>query len=262
MAKKPTEAAVLSALEKLRANETKAQRLALDRYRGTSSLAGWFIGPLAENADLMEKLAVRAVQGNADARRSYAAQFGDPPYVTDAIKAASDYTDTVDALERQLDQMLGQLHGSIPLSSYRNQSHMYWDCTLPGFIGYFAAMLYNQNNVAAEASPVTTLYEIEVGRDLCRMLGYTVPEGDTNPSGTPVPWGHISCDGSVANAESIWAARNLKYLPVSLANALLEVPELAPAKGMKVTLLDGSQAALTDLDEWSLLNLGIDSVIE
>jgi len=35
-------------------------------------------------------------------------------------------------------------------------------------------MLYNQNNVAFEASPVTTEVEIQVGNDLCRMLGYNV----------------------------------------------------------------------------------------
>ena len=38
---------------------------------------------------------------------------------------------------------------------------------LAGIAGYFAAMLYNQNNVAAEASPVTTLLEIQVGQDFC-----------------------------------------------------------------------------------------------
>ncbi len=33
---------------------------------------------------------------------------------------------------------------------------MLWDTTLPAVVGYLAAMLANQNNVAAEASPVTT----------------------------------------------------------------------------------------------------------
>ena len=45
----------------------------------------------------------------------------------------------------------------------RSQGHMLWDQALPAVVGYFAAMLYNQNNVAAEASPVTTRLEIEVG---------------------------------------------------------------------------------------------------
>jgi hypothetical protein len=33
---------------------------------------------------------------------------------------------------------------------------MYWDQALPAVVGYIAALLYNQNNVAAEASPATT----------------------------------------------------------------------------------------------------------
>ena len=111
---------------------------------------------------------------------------------------------------------------------------MLWDVTLPAVLGYLAAILYNQNNVAAEASPVTTLLEMEVGRDLCAMLGYTVPPVDAVPdaSGPPVPWGHITCDGSVANIESMWAARNLKYFPVALAAALKGDARLKAARGL------------------------------
>ena len=237
-------------------------RLDLLNEKGTSSLAGWFLGPMGENEAVMHEMVRKAVSANAGARREYGEQFRDPVYVTDEIKASKEYKDTIDALEVQLDHMLHALHGSIPLSSYRNQSHMYWDCTMPGFVGYFAAMLYNQNNVAAEASPVTTLLEIEVGKDLARMLGYTVPETDHIPDGTIVPWAHITCDGSVANAESMWAARNLTYLPVSLANAIKLEPSMAAAKNFTVPLVQGGSAKLIDLDNWTLMNLGVDTVID
>jgi glutamate/tyrosine decarboxylase-like PLP-dependent enzyme len=236
-------------------------RLDLLNEKGTPSLAGWFIGPMGENEAVMHEMVGKAVAANAGARREYGQQFRDPVYVTDKIKASAEYKSTIEALETQLDHMLHALHGSIPLSSYRNQSHMYWDCTMPGFVGYFAAMLYNQNNVAAEASPVTTLLEIEVGKDLARMLGYTVPESATVPPGTIVPWAHITCDGSVANAESMWAARNLTYLPVSLANAIKIEPSMAAAKEFTVTLVQGGTAKLTELDNWTLMNLGVDEVI-
>jgi glutamate/tyrosine decarboxylase-like PLP-dependent enzyme len=87
---------------------------------------------------------------------------------------------------------------------------MNWDLTMPGMLGYFAAMLYNQNNVALEASPVTAQLEQEVGKDLCKMLGFDTSEDNPTP-----PWGHVTCDGSVANLEAMWAARNLKYYPLS-----------------------------------------------
>lgn len=44
---------------------------------------------------------------------------------------------------------------------------------MPGLVGPVAGLLKNQNNVAAEASPVTTRLEIEAGNDLCPMLGYS-----------------------------------------------------------------------------------------
>ncbi len=39
---------------------------------------------------------------------------------------------------------------------------MLWDTTLPSNVGYIAAMLYNQNNVASMASGVTLQLEREV----------------------------------------------------------------------------------------------------
>ena len=56
--------------------------------------------------------------------------------------------------------------------------------------------------VAFEASPITTLLEIEVGRQLCEMLGYNAPL-EPGPEEI-VAWGHITCDGTIANMESMW----------------------------------------------------------
>ena len=39
---------------------------------------------------------------------------------------------------------------------------MKWDTSLPANVGYIAGLLYNQNNVASEGGPATTLMEIEV----------------------------------------------------------------------------------------------------
>jgi glutamate/tyrosine decarboxylase-like PLP-dependent enzyme len=80
---------------------------------------------------------------------------------------------------------------SIPFFSPRYAAHMNSDIALPATLGYLMAMLYNQNNVAPEGGPMTTILEREVGEDLCKMLGY-------NRSG----WGHMyvllySCLGSV-----------------------------------------------------------------
>lgn len=73
------------------------------------------------------------------------------------------------------------------------------DLTMSSLLGYFMTMLYNPNNVALEASPMTTLVELRVGQQLCKLFGY-----NTDVQKSPVSWGHITCDGTIANLESIW----------------------------------------------------------
>ena len=63
--------------------------------------------------------------------------------------------------------------------------------------------------VAFEASPITTLLEKDVGSQMCKMLGYDTyikPEpGNAKPEPKKVvSWGHIACDGTIANMESMW----------------------------------------------------------
>jgi hypothetical protein len=53
--------------------------------------------------------------------------------------------------------------------------------------------------------------------DLCRMLGYAVPEPGSR---SPRPWAHITCDGTVANIEAIWSARNARFYALAVRAAL------------------------------------------
>jgi glutamate/tyrosine decarboxylase-like PLP-dependent enzyme len=251
------DARVVSQLEEQLASD---EALRLDVAVGTESLATWFLGPKAENGDLLRKLVDKAVQAQVADRRAFHPK--DPAWVTEDVKQSQAYKDGVAALEAALAELVERLQGSVPFYSYRYQAHMLWDTTLPAVVGYLAAMLANQNNVAAEASPVTTALEMQVGRDLCTMLGFAVPPAGTDGAGSvPSPWGHITCDGSVANIESMWAARNLKYFPVSLAAALERDPALKKAKGLTVALPAGGTAKLVELDAWGRLNLGVDVIL-
>ena len=156
-------------------------------------------------------------------------------------------------MKSEYSKLLENLKGSVPFFSYRYQAHMNWDLTIPGMLGYFSAMLYNQNNVAAEASPVTSHLEALVGDDLCKMLGFHIPDPERKDAIRP--WGHITCDGSVANLEAMWAARNLKYYPISIKSALEKEKSLAKARYITVPLPDGETHPLIKLDIWTLLNL-------
>lgn len=204
----------------------------------------------------MVELVAQAVRSHAETRRRYKPE--DPPFASDEELASERHRDSLKLLGTRVEELLQCLSASLPLSSYRNQSHMYWDITLPGAVGYFAAMLYNQNNVAAEASPVTTVLEILVGEDLCRMLGF---EAGDEANGATGPWGHITCDGSIANGEAMWAARNLKYHPVAIAAAIRQEPALERARSVTVKTIRGDRRRLIDLEAWDLLNLPVDEVI-
>ena len=225
--------------------------------RGTS-LESWFLGPKAENQTLFQELVNQAVGSHCDYRRDYFPS--DPVSITKELKQGLNYEASVKGLKAQYSALLEELKSTPPFHSYRWQGHMNGDLTIPGMLGYFAGMLYNPNNVASEASPASTLMEMEVGEQLCRMLGYHIPE--SIDSEELRAWGHITCDGTVANLEAMWAARNLKYYPVSLAEALKNDPAFEDARETTVKLLNGEIKRLIDLDAWSLLNLKVDDVLE
>lgn len=228
---------------------------------GKGTFEGWFLGPKAENERLLIELVVAAIRKHSKYRREFHPE--DPVYITREIKESSEYREAVQNLKEHASNLYDQLRKSVPFFSMRYQGHMLWDQSLPAMVGYFGAMLYNQNNVAAEASPLTTWLEIQVGNQLCQMLGFSVPppESPSNPN-TVVPWGHITCDGSVANIEALWAARNAKFYAVALREALMDPASgLSAASGLTVKLLDGSTAPIIDLDTWTLLNLKIDDVV-
>ena len=86
----------------------------------------------------------------------------------------------MDSLQQGFRDLLSFLKKSVPFFSMRYQGHMNWDLTIPGILGYFSAMLYNPNNVAFEGSTATTLLEILVGDDLCRMLGFNISKMRTH----------------------------------------------------------------------------------
>jgi hypothetical protein len=295
---------------------------------GAFAVAAWFLGTKGENAEEFEKLVVEAIRDHVHWRRNF--HPADPTFITEETKAHPAYRHAMGTLKDAYLELLGQLKRSVPFFSMRYQGHMNWDLTLPGMLGYFATMLYNPNNVAFEGSVATTILEILVGDDLCRMLGYKVPEASplptevataaVAPADTGVerlisnwnrlterqrgkllavagirrnghgpdhepgvvdvalrseadpairPWGHITCDGTVANIEAIWSARNLRFYPIAIRAALngaknRESPEVAPlasAVGLEVTTCDGKRGRLIDLNNWQALNLTADETL-
>ena len=218
-----------------------------------------FLGPKAENLEWFTYFIKEALRDHGYWRRNF--HPGDPVHITEEIKKSDPFLKSQDTFQKYFRLLLADLKESVPFFSPRYQGHMIWENTLPGIVGYFAAMLYNPNNVTYEASPRTSLMEEKVAKDLCNMLGYHTLSDDKSLKQEIPSWGHLTCDGTVANIEALWAARNLKFYPLAIKWALLTNKELELAKNIPVTTHDGNEVSLIKLDSWSLLNIKSDEVL-
>src|ERR1041385_2361938 len=206
--------------------------------RASEAQRAWFLGPRAENAGEMERMVVEAFRDHVFWRRNFHPEDG--VAIRESDKRREGYLDASGTLRQELSALLARLKQDLPFFSGGYIGHMLYEQTLAAQVGYFAAMLYNPNNVAAESSPVTTPLELEVAADLARMVGYAPARA----------WGHLTSGGTLANFEALWIARSTHYLPLAVAGAAreLKVP-------LDVALPDGGRAKLTDLDLWRLSNL-------
>lgn len=204
----------------------------------TSPLAAWFLGPHAENREVLEALALRVVRDYAGWRADF--HPADPQAITWEDKRSREYADGIARLQAGLGALLTELRHSAPMFSQRYKGHMLGEQTLAGQLGYFAGMLHNPNNISSEVSQSTTKLEQQVMRDLARMIGY----------GVDASWGHLTSGGTIANFEALWMARASMDFPVAAACAANEL-------GIKlhVELPDGCHAPLARLGLFDLLNI-------
>src|SRR5688572_2866325 len=209
------------------------------------ALRAWFLGPRAENADLLERLITEALRDHVFWRRNYHPEDGFTIRETD--KRTDGYENAVATLTQELMGLLAELKRGVPFFTGRYKGHMSFEQTIASQVGYFAAMLYNPNNVAIEGGPVTTRIELDVARQLAVMLGYEESRS----------WGHITSGGTVANFEALWVARNIIYLPIAAAGA-------AHAVGARLTVRTarGEERPLDELSLWELVNIRNDDTLD
>lgn len=229
---------------------TDVEELLGGRGEAHRQVEAWFLGPRAENAQVLERLVVEALRDHVFWRRNF--HPGDPVAITEHARREPGYAEAIDRLDEKYRLLLADLKQSSPFFSMRYQGHMIWDQTLPGVAAYFAALLYNPNNVAPEASPATTRMERLVGEELCGLVGFPMEQG------APPPWAHLCAGGTTANIEALWVARNLKVLPLALREAARGDRALAPA----LALPAGDRGEeLGALATWPLLNLPVDQLL-
>lgn len=200
-----------------------------------------FLGPKAENAELVERMLRDVFRDHAFWRRNF--HPGDPPVVRPQDQDHRSFKDFWAHFQRELQILLGELKSDVPFFSPRYIGHMTADICVPAVVAYFAAMLYDPNNVSWEASPVTTLLEVQAGRDLAKMVGFGRTEEELERT-----WGHITSGGTLANLESIWVAKTVKFLPIAVRFAAEELGLGRLSAGL-------SGKPLKEMNAWELSNL-------
>lgn len=190
-----------------------------------------FLGPKSENMDYFKNTLNFLMDEHMHWRRDFHPE--DKEISAKEDMHAKNYQDTLDRTTEVLSELSSKLkQTSMPWFSARYLGHMNSDTLMVANLAYMATILYNPNNVAYEASTATTPMEIEAGKDFAALLGFDPKQA----------WGHITTDGTIANYEGLWMARNLKSFPLAI-------------KKVKPSLVAG-------MSDWQLLNLPVKKVLE
>ncbi len=201
-------------------------------------LSAWFLGPRAENAAVWTELFDHIFQDYVHWRRNY---FPADPWIVGRLRRRSpEHESWLDLLTGHLDAILSELKFHFPLHSPRYNAHMVSEQSLPAVLGYFAGLLYNPNNVTGEVAPITLALELEVGRMIASMLGYSPKRA----------WAHICSGGTLATLEALWVARAVQFAPFIAR-------EFCRQEGLdfRVRLANGTEQPLIEVDDRSLIAL-------
>lgn len=201
-------------------------------------LAPYFLGAYGENNDFFEKTVTELLRDHVYWRRNFHPE--DTPPISTREQYEPAFLDGIARARHELHQLTAQLKRSVPFFHPRYMGHMVSDLLMPGLIAQLVTTLYNPNNIVEEAAPVTVQLEVEVGRQLCRMVGFPL-----DVTKQPCALGHLTGGGTIANDEGLWLARAVRLYPLAAKDAcaalgVWPVPELEHADDF--TLLNWSVA--------------------
>ena len=224
-----------------------------------------FLGPKGENADELERLLLEVLRDHVFWRRNFHPR--DPRLIDERDKRTEAFDDMSARLRDELSKILAELKRAAPLYSPRQVAHIVSDPSLPAFVGYFAGLLYNQNNVVAEVSPETVREERAYFTALAEMVGYptflpeTLPR-DARTRRAAYSWDHLCSGGTIANLEALWIARNIRLYPLAVRLVAEQSDAFEVFADLEVTTAEGDRAALRPLSTWRLSNLPIDEITD
>lgn len=224
-----------------------------------------FLGPKGENLDELEQLLLEVLRDHVFWRRNF--HPSDPRLIGERDKRSEAFSQMTAQMRDELFKILSELKRAAPLYSPRQVAHIVSDPTLPALIGYFAGLLYNQNNVVEEVSPETVREERAYFTALAQMVGYPPFLPETLPPKArarrqPFSWGHLCSGGTVANLEALWMARNVRLYPLAVRLVGETHADFAHMARLTVTTAEGDEAELDTLSTFALSNLPIDAITD
>ncbi len=200
-----------------------------------------FLGPYAENDDLLESLVVGFLRDHAYWRRNLHPE--DAPAIPTGANRRPDYIAFESRMRRELHALSAALKRSVPFHSPRYIGHMVSDLLIPGLAAQMLTLPYNPNNVTAEAAPVTIDLELKVGLQLAAMVGFVA-----DPARADCAFGHLTSGGTLANVQGLRLALAMKAFPVALRSAAAPIDGLPEDDWQAFNLSHAGTLAL--LDRW------------
>ncbi|MCB0317367.1 MAG: hypothetical protein KDD56_01325 [Bdellovibrionales bacterium] len=159
------------------------------------ALKSFFLGPQAENAYWVRKLANAAFLSWIKWRKEYSPNDG--VVVTATDRENSVFKKRKKKIEESLIEVLERFRDELPSFTPRYIGHMLSEISIPALLGHIVTLLHNPNNITQEVSFVGTQIEREAIVALAQMMGFN----------TDAARGHFTSGGTVANIEGLVRAR-------------------------------------------------------
>ncbi|KAN0041032.1 hypothetical protein ACTFIV_003568 [Dictyostelium citrinum] len=231
-----------------------------------------FLGAKGENKKLFKELSTIALKSAIDSRVEYC--VNEPSIFENDYFESDNFKKSSELIKENTKLICNYIKDSTQFSSLRYQAHMIEDPLIPGLIGTIAGLYYNSNNCTPQCSIKSSFLEYAFSTDLCSMVGYdtskipdyynssktiTLKEKVQRELQTVYPFAHNTSGGSVSNIEACWSSYWVKFIPVSIKNALLNEKALINSKELTITLFDGkTNKPLIECSNWELSNLNGD----
>ncbi|MDL1888648.1 pyridoxal-dependent decarboxylase [Nitrospirales bacterium NOB] len=209
-------------------------------------IRAYFVGAYGENDECLEKIFIEFLRDHIYWRRNFHPK--DKWRIPTSAQYSEEFFVAIADLKKELHDLSAGLKNTTPFFSPRYIGHMASDLLIPGLLAQLITTLYNPNNIALDAAPVTVPLELQVGRQLCRMVGYNLDEKQS-----PCAWGHLTSGGTISNYEGLLICRTMKLYPLAILRA---------AKSLKkLSVLFGNRQ-LRHYSPYELINLSIDEIID